>query len=89
MDSNRDGFLPFCVEEVASPRLKWMRHHGITTERVDGKWIALKRGRLCISEADFLDEADEFLRDTEDEAVAYLMERVSIPCFNPDEWRSH
>lgn len=79
----------FAKGKNLSPRLRWLRHHGITTRQIEGYWMAYQHEDNKIPAIDLINNGTgEYLRDTEEEAIADLMERAGIPPFNPDEWRT-
>jgi len=66
----------FQVGESLSPRLRWMRRHGITTE-FDGKsltWFAHTRDYVTWSAG-----------DTEHDAIVNLAERKGIRLWNEEQ----
>lgn len=78
----------FAVETKLSPRARWKDEHEIVIERCRGGWLAYSPKDLngTFHEAQ---DIDELISETEDEAIAALMQRCNgrIPPFNPDLYR--
>lgn len=69
---------------VLSPRMKWLKEHGITTEETPQGWIAYKDNDPVW---DMSYDPNDLYKATEEDAIYDLMQRAKIPPFNPDQYR--
>lgn len=67
----------FNIPETLSPRLAWMKRHGVITRKwANGTWWS------CL-ESDW-EERNASSGSTEDEAITNLAKRLNIPLWNEE-----
>ncbi len=75
----------FEIPEQLSPRLAWMREHGVTTRHCPGEWTCEftgTEGPCWIASDDFSDPLNFTSGDTEDEAIVALAKENGWPLWN-------
>ena len=77
----------FPVEQVLSPRLRWLQDHQITTAHKKNRgWVAYQNND---PRWDLSYDIEDLFQPTEEEAIFALMQRAGIPPFDPDAYREN